>query len=235
MFLPRVKTKYCVMAAFSVSQIEHMAQTIMDKFFHEWKLPMPHFKIVNSLTSKNLGTARWNPKDPDTSTIELQKSIVGDEETLRKVLTHELIHHYEYMHPAAPDEELMSMGLKPAQHGEEFLDLAKKINAIMGDGYVSVKSDQSYVQEGVKEFYVLIEPADGFSSKGKFAYSWAVTPSVQQKEKIEQEKVRSKARLVKTKDIRFTRGPKIQRYGKIAIPKDDATQEKLKNMYEGAA
>lgn len=224
-----VKAKYQIVAATSLSTIEHKVKEFLQKFFPQENLPMPKLKIVNQLSSRWLGRTSFTSKEPDTTTIEIQKRITGDQTSLEKVLAHELIHHWEFLRTPIPT----SKSIYVAQHGKTFFDWAKKINTIMGKDFITETSNMSYVIENDKEFFLLITPGKPFGApEGSFGYNWAINLSTQQKEKIKKRKEKDAAKLFKTKDSRYFAGAKIARFSGISVPKDKETQEMLKELYE---
>ena len=233
---------YKIEAAVSVMHVEAAIKKLLDKFFKEYNLPMPRIKIVNQITSPWLGRDSYNPKvDRNNTTLEIQKRVTNDEKSLDRVLAHELIHHVlfllKFAHPEMGEkawQETISrrkLGFREQEHGKEFHEWAAKINAVMGKDYVTEKSDESYVTELDKEFYLLIQPLQGRTDYG---YTWMVRPSRDQ-QVVVQQKMQAGAKLFMTKDERFTHGEKIKKYGYTSVPRDKEAQELLKKMYESGA
>jgi len=228
---------YKVEAVVSVMHVERACRKFMDKFFKEYNLPMPKIKIVNSITAPWLGRTSYSrAKDKENTLLEVQKSITGDEKTLDRIVAHELIHHWQFMtmyaHPDGDAEwekyqKERKLGIAQSRggHGEDFHKWAAKINAVMGKDYVTEKSDMSYVQQIDKEYYLLISPISNY-----FAWSWTVKPSRDQKIQI-QKRILDGSKLFKSKDQIFLTGQKIKKYGRVSVPKDKETMEKLKDLY----
>lgn len=232
MFLNKIE------AAVSVAQVEVAVKKLLDKFFHDYNLPMPRIKIVNQMSSHWLGRCSYKPSvDKANSTIEIQKRVLNDEKSLSRILAHELIHHWEFMvwygHPEHGTKawedyvRLKKLGIKDVSHGKEFQEWAHKINSVMGNDYVTEKTDLSYVTELDKEFYLIIVPA---VQSGHYAYAWAAKPSRDQQAAIQRHIMDRKGRLFMSKDVRFTYGAKV---GKgLSSPTDKNKQEELKRIYE---
>jgi hypothetical protein len=230
MFVTRVE------AAVSVMQVEASIRKIVSKFFKEYKLPMPKIKIANSLTSKWLGLCEYKGGDTNT-TISIQKRITDDEKTLDRVLTHELIHHWEFLVLYAKiadssipqvQKALEHYTRKITSHGTSFLDWCTKINAVMGKDYVSEKSDSTYVLTSLdKDYYLLIAPSKAYN---RYGWCWAVRPSAKQWESIKYLKEHCKAKLFKTRDDRYLSGAKISRI-RLSLPHLGDEEGKIMSNY----
>jgi len=214
--------------AFSRGDIAAMADSFLKKYFHELgSFPVPRFEIVNNPNSRWNGRCIYKSSDRHNTTIKLQKLIVNDETTLKRVLLHELIHHVDFL------TNFVDGDLRRARHdghGEFFKQWAAKINAIEGDKFVTEKSDENYVESIDKDFFVLIAPME----KG-FAYAWTLRPSFEQKQVIQVYVNKYKAKLVETKDIRWMRGSKISKRSGLSRPLAPEDQQKLKDLYESAS
>lgn len=229
MFLTRVE------AAVSVMHVEAAIKKILNKFFNEYKLPMPKIKIVNSLTSRWLGRTSYTKGDY-TTTIEVQKSITDDEKTLDRILTHELIHHWEFL-VLAYDGADTSISLinhartkyKMESHGKAFFDWCRKINASMGKDYVSEKSDSTYVLSLDKEFYILIAPTQTY--KGRYGWCWAVRPSAAQWTLIKWRQEHSQAKLFKTHDARYLAGARLSKKSGLSVPLTGTEEGKIMDNF----
>lgn len=230
---------YKIEAAVSVMHVEEAIKKILDRFFKEYNLPIPRIKIVNQVSSNWLGRCTYNPSvDKNNTTIEIQKRVTADEKSLDRILAHELIHHFEFImkfgHPelgekAFEQEKLLrKYRLHDSGHGKTFHEMAAKINAVMGTDYVTEKSDQTYVTELDKEFYVIVTPVQS----GKFGYAWMLRPSRNQQEQVQKWIMERKARIFMTKNERFTHGVTIKKFGPVSVPRDEETQKLLKEMYE---
>ena len=183
----------------------------------------PEIVFVDRLSELWLGQTVWSPKNPNTTTIELQTSVLKDDRTLERVLAHEMIHHWEMIHLTDTERTMLRYGTRPPSHGERFMRGAALLNSVLGENFVTRTSDQSYVKIGkTKPYYLLIIPTPGYiprteSARRPFGYAWAVKIGDQARLKVE-EVLASGGKLVHTTDPRWTDGPKIQRFGGMAIP-----------------
>lgn len=230
---------YKVEAAVSVMEVEKSVKKFLDKFFKEYNLPVPRIKIVNNVGSKWLGRCGYNPGiDKNNSILEVQKRITGNENTLDRIIAHELIHHLDFMskfaHPEHGDEnwkklnQMRRLGFSDDPHGKFFKEWAAKINAVMGKDYVTEKSDETYVVESDKDFFVLLYPLN--KDLQKIGWAWTVRPSTDQQQVIKQ-KILEGAKLFLARDEKFTQGAKIKKYGGFSIPTKKEFQDQLKDMY----
>jgi hypothetical protein len=186
---------------------------------------MPKFKIANNLSSKDLGTCIYSPKDPSTTTIRLQKRILGDEVTLERILAHELIHHADFITNPTSRSKLLNQ--IDGGHGKFFKQYAAKINSVKGADFVTEKSDGSYIEEDNQtEFFILISPLNN-----NLGWSYTVRPSTKQREYIKRQ-LAEKSRLIKVKDRRFLTGPQIGLGKGRAIPRDPKFKELLERLYK---
>ncbi len=215
----------------AASEASSIVRELLSRFFSEHDLPMPSLKFVTKLSAKYLARCVWFPGATNTE-IEIQRSTLGDEKTLRRVLAHELIHHWQYLRTDQSTVVAMTkLGLKSDGHGPEFMKYAEKINAVMGADYVSKKSDQSYDTSKVPPFYVLVQPY----SNDRLGYSVAVRPSAIQKKEIADRIQNKQARLFRITDGRFTNGPPIKRFAGVAIPRTDDAVKALRTIYDSGA
>jgi len=189
----------------------------------------PRVVVRDNLGSKWLGRTIWTPRDPDTTVIQLQKAVLEHEDTLERVLAHEMIHHKEMLELTEADKARLRIGIRPAEHGEKFKKLARKVNDVMGDDFVTEKSDQSYVQKSSgKTFFLLVMPVHGGPNYG-FAWAVKLTPNARSYfEKLSE----SGARLLQTTDQRWARGAKLGERRGVSVPVSKEEQEELRQMYE---
>ncbi len=189
----------------------------------------PDVVIVDRLAERWLGRTTWSPKRPDTTTIEIQASVLGDHRTLERVLAHEMVHHWEMTHMTPVDLAMLKHRMRLPAHGEKFRQGAARVNAAAGDGFVTTTSDQSYVKaESKKPYYLLLVPTFGYISREEsvrrpLGYAWAVKIGDQARFKVEKVLAQG-GKLVRTTNPSFTRGPKIQRFGGVSIP-DAGTED----------
>ena len=194
----------------------------------------PIVKVTSKLGAGWLGRDRWSSRNPHTTTLELQRSILPDARTLERVVAHEMIHHRDMLALTENEIELAKFGIKPESHGADFLQGAQIINAAMGPGFVTVESDKEYVQAPHgKELYVLIEPMSPGSPR--LGWSWAarLSPEAQA---IVAEKMARGARLVRTTDLKWTQSrAKIKQFGGMSLPPPGSEKEaELRALYESA-
>jgi len=190
----------------------------------------PVVKLRSNLGSKWLGRSTWSSKNPHTTILELQTSILGDDRTLERVIAHEMIHHRDALAISDNDKVLMGLGIKPEGHGASFREGAAVINAVMGPDFVTAVSDQQYVKAASnKKFVVLITPV----MKDRLGYAWAARLGPEAKRWVDEQIARG-SRLVETTDERWARGAKIKRFGGYSIPKSDDDIARLRELYEAA-
>lgn len=224
-----LSTLYDIVEASNVSDLKIMAKEIINKFFPE--LDAPEFKIVHNTIPKWLGLCRTTLKDGVLSTvISIQKSILNDEETLHRVLCHELIHCFLHHHMENFEREirLKKLGLsKSSSHGKEFHEIANKMNATFGKDYVTEKSNLSYVVEDTKDYFIIIEPY----KENLYGVTKTVRPSKKQELEIANRIQNKNAHVFQTKDATFKDVSDIKKYGGFSVYKDQSMQEKLAEMY----
>jgi hypothetical protein len=203
--------------AVQTGAVAAVAQRLLDRFFSEHGLPMPKLTFVNRVSARWLARCKWFRGAQNTE-MEIQKSALGNEKTLERVLAHELIHHWQYLRTDQYAALSMAkLGFQPDGHGPEFEQYAAKINAVMGPGYVSKTSDQSYDTSEVPQFYILVQPHTG----GRFGYTVTLRPSAQQKIEIADRIAAKQARLFRITDGQFWMGAiPIKRNGGYVLPKD---------------
>lgn len=223
MFKHLITAKYRILSS---TDFEAKARRFLAKYFPDANLPMPVFKVVRHTNPKWNGRCVY--RFGETSTIELQKRILGDDKTLDRILAHELIHHADFL------LNLKGANARAARnregHGKFFREAAERVNAAMGKDYVTEKSDATYVAEDkLVDFYVLIEKHPDKS--GRYMFAKALRPSSKQQQYIERHAADKGAKLIKSKDRKFLEG--VADIGKgWSVPKDEF-QDLLKTMYEG--
>ena len=193
----------------SVSDVTALAKKFLNLYFKDANLPIPVFKIRNNVASKWLGMTKW-PRGSKNTTIEIQKSILDDEKTLHRVLIHELVHHWVFM-------------TSPTDHGHDgpWRVKADELNKILGPGYISQTSDESYVKNG-KEYFLVIYP-----DRGTFIFMSTVNPSTMQKAKIARHVQDDSARIFRINDPYFAG---VTSFSSTSKPE---ANEKLKTIYNG--
>lgn len=186
--------------------------------------PVPRVIVRANLGSRWLG--RWSWRQGTDPIIEVQRSILGDARTIERVLAHEACHHHQFA-ILTPDQirnlrVLRSLGVLPGGHGHDFLALAERVNAAAGAGFVTVKSDQEYIQAPLgREFLVLVAPLT--TTGGRLGWQWAARlgPKAKQYAEWVVGGGYPGAKLVTSSDERWTRGPKIGRGVGWSVPRTD--------------
>lgn len=196
----------------------------------------PVIKIRDNIGSSWLGRCRWSASSPGNTVIELQRSILGHDRTLERVIAHEIIHHRDSISMSQATRTLLGLGIRPDGHGPTFLEGAAKINAVMGEGFVTKTSDRQYEQAApTRSFLVLIfpHPITDAPNPSRFGWNWAVRLGPRAKE-YALRYIAQGARLVRSQDIRWTRGAKIERFGGYSLPIGPENAAALRALYETA-
>jgi len=161
----------------------------------------PIVEVKTRIGANWLGRDRWSSRRPHTTTMELQRSIVGDPMTLERVVAHEMVHHRDMLALTPEEIELTKLGIKPPAHGPSFRQGAAIINALMGPEFVTELSDQEYVQAPPeRDLYLLIVPLRG---DGRLGFAWAARLS-SEAVSVVAERVLEGGKLVRTRDRRWT-------------------------------
>lgn len=190
---------------------------------------LPKIVVRDNLGAKWLGRLIWRAGQQNV--MELQSSIFSDENTLERVIAHEMAHHVEFLEFNENTEAiaLVKMGIKPREHGDRFQELARKINSVAGANFVTEKSDTSYVlEQKTKPYFLLVSPLGGNLG---YALGVRITPKMQKY--IDKYVSGYKGRLVKTDDPRWANGPRIGDGG-FAMPRDPEDRAKLQQLYDSA-
>jgi hypothetical protein len=191
---------------------------------------LPVIKVRNNLGAKWLGRLSWTPGKP--TVMELQKDIFEDEETLERVVAHEMCHHVEMLE-YEDDEEVkakLRLGIQPPEHGPRWKELANKVNAVAGANFVTKTSDQSYVMpKKTKPFVLLVAPTSG----PNLGYAVGVRLSPKMKRYVERYQQNYDGKLIQTTDPRWADGPRIG--NGFAMPRDPEGKSKLRDLYDAAA
>jgi hypothetical protein len=205
-------------------------------FFYVEREHLPQVEVRNNLGSKWYARTVWHPSRPTTSTIQIQKVALEDERTLERIVAHEMIHHVNFLRMSAAERAALKhhRGFLSDDHGRKFHEMAALVNAEMGDGFVTERSDEDFeVAANDKTFFILIEPV---MSGKMLGWSWAAKLSKQAEEEVQRRTSHlDDVVLVQTTDERFTKGVKIKRYGGCSVPKpgsEDAAT--LQELYETA-
>ena len=182
------------------------------------EMPTPQFLIVNQPIAKWNGLCIFSD---GISVIKLQKQITKDEDTLRRVIAHEICHAWafwkcyilkEFPSNQASDHSSMSAWYKAA----------KMINSHEGPDFVTEKSDSTYVQIGERSFWVFLE-----RNKMGLMWSWFPNPT-DEVERVLRYRVTHcdmhgfACTIVKTNDERYLiPESKLPHIGKFADVPDD--------------
>lgn len=181
---------------------------------------LPEIEVHDNLGSKWFALTVWHPSRPNTSTIQIQKVALEDEQTVERIIAHEMIHHVNFLRMTSSERAALkhARGTLSSDHGKKFHEMAELVNAQMGEGFVSERSDEDFkVAPNERTFFVLIEPVRMGKQLG---YSWAAKMSKQTREEVERRIGNVDGfLLVETMDVRFTKGVKIKRYGGCSVPK----------------
>ena len=157
------------------------------------RLPKPIIKIINHQRITYLGQCTWKVlyfhynqtlDMPETTTIAIQKAILGDENTLKRVLAHELCHHaddlinnknYLEKNGFFAFKRRAKMYGSMLSHGPNWQAFANLFNEKYGLNFVTEKSDTlSYIISDLeKPYYVLMAKT---SDRNLFQHSIRLTP-----------------------------------------------------------
>lgn len=132
------------------------------------EMPLPQFQVVN------LPIQNWNGLctfHNGVSVIKIQKRVSEDEETMERVVAHEICHAWAFWKcyvlqelPTAQASDHSSMGA--------WFRAAKVINSHEGPDFITEKSDSTYVQVGERTFWVFLE-----QNKSGLWWAWFPTTS----------------------------------------------------------
>ena len=212
------------------------------------QLPEPELKVVNQPRAGWLGRDTWRvgiqngkPTWGDNTTIELQAYILNDENTLRRIIAHELAHHADALVNGV--EEMKKVNDKWTYkwflrenrgrgHGMTWKQYAQKFNAKYGADFVTEKSDESYVTEEqeLRPYHILLKR----DYDGKLAYevSSRISPKMKRiLDRMASNKDGTEYRLTQTNDRDFYEGQLISSYY-WNHPKEPEKQAKLEALWE---
>lgn len=216
-------------------QIAHLVADYMDMLGVPSSADPPWIEVRDNVGAKWLAITEWRSSRPETTTIVVQRKILDVPETLERAVAHEVIHHVQFMKMTKADLAMLKLGRKDLSsgHGPDFRQMAEKINAIKGEGFVTEKSDETYdVPVSGKKIFVLIEPVPG----DRLGWAWGARLSPQMEAEIQSRSVSTAGvALVETDDDRFIHGVKIKKYGGRSIPpKGSELETRLRELYEEA-
>ena len=226
-----------IVTAKSVTDIHRLAKDIIKEFFPE--VPFPQFKIVHHTSPKWYGRAEIKihketlKKTP--TIIKIQKSIIQNEDALRAIVAHELIHHWDYENTDWAEELRKPKWARKDGHGKEFMGMAAKMNAVYGKDFVTEKSDLFDIETDQREYYLLIQPSK--AKEGDLWTNMIARPSKAQKEKIARYIKDNEAHIVKINDKKLAKSSPLStgwRGGRVTTWPEPEDQKRLKELYEGA-
>lgn len=196
---------------------------------------LPEITIRNNLHVNWLGRTLWTTKNPDNTVIELQRSVLDDPRTLERVVAHEMVHHVQLLEQTEEDIERFKRGAEFDGHGRRFLELAEQVNDHVGDpNFVTVTSDETYEVKSKSYFLLVVPFGDEGPYEGKYGYAAAGRIGPKGRRFIEKYTgPEYNAKLMRSNDPRWIAGG--AKIGKqFGVPRDDADQATLKELYEAA-
>lgn len=220
----------------SASTLEQIARKFLPIF--PGNLPLPEFKVANNYNSPWLGRCVWRMGQENT-TIFLQKKIFTDEETLDRVVAHELCHHADFILNELPEYQknprAAAYMLKHRDgHGAPFMKFAEMINSRFGEKYITKVSDMAMVTDNVADYWcILVKKPSG-------AISWAVARRPSNKQKGWVAAMMASARpgvlvkLVKLNDPMLAHGTSIGNGLSLPLNNDSEEAKVLKERLEYA-
>ena len=159
-----------------MANLEGIARKYLNMLPRGSEVPSPRMQVVNTPSIGWAGLSEWHHNQQISGLIKVQKMAVEDEETLERVIAHEVCHYWEFY-------STYEFGLgDPEDLGHStnslWVKAARIINGKVGDpNFVSELSDTSYVFRNSKEFYILV--AQGMSELGLVWFS-GITPAMTQ-------------------------------------------------------
>jgi hypothetical protein len=157
-----------------MANLEGIARKYLNMLPRGTEIPSPMMQTVDTPSMGWAGLAEWHHNKQVRGLIKVQKTALKDQDTLERVIAHEVCHYWEFYTTFEFGEG------DPNDLGHSAKSLwakaAKIINGKMGDpNFVTELSDTSYVFRNSKEFYILV--AQGMSELG---WDWCskVTPAM---------------------------------------------------------
>ena len=146
----------------------------------EGKMGIPKIEIVNRSSVTWLGVCNWQAMggpsgliESINSLIQIQKGTMVNPRTLRRVVAHEVVHHvvaWELL-VGKPVGDANAVWKNEGDHGKYFFEVAERVNAKEGAGFITKTSDESDVYERKKVFLFVMVQASG-------KINWCWSPSV---------------------------------------------------------
>ena len=154
-----------------------LVQEFMRALGAEGKYPMPTVKITNQTAVNWLGRCRSQSfGDGATVTevrseIQIQRSVLKDEATLRRVVAHEVGHHVAHckLFIGLTYEAAQAAAKQEGGHGAKFQEVADRLNQVYGASFVTVTSDETFkIQHREVNLFVIAQnQSDGREGKLK--------------------------------------------------------------------
>jgi len=181
----------------------------------------------------------------ETTIIQLQRSILKDETTLRRIIAHELCHHADnlvngkkliekYQGTGERGWRMVMNELRQTGHGKGWKEFTLKYNAKYGADFVNEKSDESLVVEKlpVKPYYIALHKRTDGSIV--FASASRLGPQALKHLWYKRSHPDETERFTTTDDQLFVRGAGIG--NGWAVPNADAKdmQERLQELWDKA-
>ena len=138
-----------------MANLESIARKYLNMLPRGSEIPSPTMQTVDQPSAEWAGLSEWHHDRQIRGIIKVQKNALKDQETLERVIAHEICHYWEFYSTFEWSEgDPKEMG-----HGAKSLwaRAAKIINGKVGDpNFISELSDTSYVFRNSKEFYILV-------------------------------------------------------------------------------
>ena len=202
-----------------MANLEGIARKYLNMLPRGTEIPPPMMQTVDQPSMDWAGLSEWHHDKQVHGLIKVQKAALEDEETLERVIAHEICHYWEFF----ATFEWNQGDPEKLGHGTDSLwaKAARIINGKVGDpNFISELSDTSYVFRNSKEFYVLV--AQGMSELGWVWFS-----------KITQNMMAPIQRLMANGPVAILRTNRDSflsskaKLPNIGIPRDDKNMEKL--------
>lgn len=200
----------------------------------------PEIVVSDNLKSRWLGRMVHWPNNPEKGyQLQLQRRVMVDENTLERVIAHEMAHMVVAVENHALNADFIARGItikdSAEGHGDRWQEIARKISSLVGKpGFVTVTSDSDYVlATETKPYFLLIayrdkRVGDSFGA----AVGVRFTTRMRNVVSAMQADPKYLARVIKTTDPMWT--PYIQIGDGISVPTTPAHQLMLKSLYDQA-
>src|SRR5271157_2719023 len=154
---------------------EQTIELLVDKYMSVLGIAgeRPEIEIRDNLGTKWIGRCVFHASRPGTTLIQIQARVLGHARTLERVVAHEMIHHAEALQLTPGQISMIRLGIRVMSHERFFREGAAIVNRLMGDNFVTEKSDSDDVLvPNAKEYYILIAPLGSWG--GRLGWAWAV-------------------------------------------------------------